>query len=459
MNNSGRTFGFVRNGVNEIVACDQFRVILLLALIHVPLGILIYNAGPLAVLHPMASLGVGLYCALQKKIRLELVALSISYIVGAEVLWRMAQIPIFWEFGKYSSSAIAIIAMVRRGHFSIPKIPLAYFLALLPACVITFVEFSLVEARGIISSILSGPFLLLICCWFFSNVKATPSQIQYSLFAIIIPLLSVAFATLFYTVTVEDLQFTDESNFATSGGFGPNQVSAMLGLGAFLSLFCLISFRNEGKHRVFLMLAAILFTAQSVMTFSRGGIYNAVGALMLVVLLEFRNPTRALRRLGPVIATVFLFLLIVFPILNNFTEGGLQARFEDSEPTHRVEIVGSDLLIFAEHPLFGAGVGIAYSDRERFLEFKAMSHTEFSRLISEHGMFGFFAILMLGVMIVENVQRQHSALGLAVVIGLTAWCVLFTLNAGTRLAAPSFIWGIAFVTLIQPKERSLPMRR
>jgi hypothetical protein len=87
-----------------------------------------------------------------------------------------------------------------------------------------------------------------------------------------------------------------------------------------------------------------------------------------------------------------------------------------------------------------------------------MAHTEFSRLLSEHGAFGVVALLSLLAMTLVNLKRQPSNLGRAMVIGAAAWSVMFMLNAGMRLGAPSFIWGLTFVTIISPLPRRIPRR-
>jgi len=430
----------------------HFRLLVAITILHVPLGLFDYFASSAALLHPAAAFGLGMYWALQRKVRLERVALAVGYLVGVEILWRMAQLPVFWEFGKYGSAMIMIVALLRRVRRKIPTLPFVYFAALLPACVLTFVQFELSAARDTLSFNLSGPFFLFISCWFFSYIKVDQEQLKRVFESLIVPLLSVAFVTLFFTISIKDIQFTDESNFATSGGFGPNQVSAMLGLGVFLTVFSLMAFRNDRKYKIYLSIAAIFFTAQSIMTFSRGGIYNAAGALLLVALFEFGDPVKAAKRLVPVAIILVLFFIFVFPFLNDFTGGGLQERFEDTQTTHRAEIVGSDVDIFLEHPIFGVGVGSAYSERQEFLGFKAASHTEFSRLISEHGMFGLFAICCLIAMVVGNFRRSRSRLGRAFVLGAAAWAALFMLNTGMRLAAPSAVFGIIFITLSTPRR-------
>jgi O-antigen ligase len=252
----------------------------------------------------------------------------------------------------------------------------------------------------------------------------------------------------------EDIQFNGESNFATSGGFGPNQVSAMLGLGLFLCIASFLLFKNALNYAIFYGVLAVLFIAQGMLTFSRGGLYNAVGGILLIILVQMRNFNESIKRFLPVLGIVVVFVIIIFPYLNNFTGGALEDRFEDKEATGRFEIVEADISIFAENPILGVGIGNAYEARDKFLKsHKAVSHTEFSRLVAEHGIFGIFAIGALILMILYNFKRQNSDFGRAFVLGFVAWSCLFMLNAGMRLAAPSLILGMIYLTVIDPQTR------
>ncbi len=446
-------------------SASNFRMLVLISLAHLPLGALIYFGGSLSLLHPFAVFVIGLYWAAKPKYRLERVALAIAYLVGAEVLWRMAKVPVFWEFGKYGPCVIAIVALIRRNHYTIPKIPLAYFLLLVPACVLTFLQTDFAEARDIISSQMSGALFLLIACWFFAHTEVNQPQLRRLLFALIIPLLSVAFATLFFTVTAEEIHFGGESNFATSGGFGPNQISSMLGMGTFVAVACLLIFQNSTKYGICLALAAIFFTSQSVLTFSRGGIYNAIGGILVIALIGLQQPSVTLRRLAPIAGLVLVFLAFVFPVMNQFTGGTLLERFEDTGTSQRTEIAGSDVQLFWENPVFGVGVGASYDLRLAYLDRKAMSHTEFSRMLSEHGIFGVLSLVMMATMIFMCFKRQRTLMGKAFVLGAAAWCCLFMTNAGMRMAAPSLMWGLMFITITNRRknekgERSrLPRRQ
>jgi len=422
---------------------------LLLILLHIPLGIFLYNAGALALLHPIIVFAIGMRHALIVEEKLEKSAQIAAYIVGAEILWRMAGVPIFWEFGKYGAAFIMITAIVRRGLWKIPAFAVFYFVLLLPSCFITLTQQNFTDARNMISFNLSGPFFFFFFAWFFSHLKINQSELRKLLLAFIIPLMSVAITTLFYTVTASEIEFTGESNFATSGGFGPNQVSAMLGLGLFLCIACFLLFKNTLHYSLFFGALAVLFLAQGMLTFSRGGIYNAVGGILAIVFIQMRNLKEGIRRFLPLIGIVVVFLIIIFPYLNNFTGGALQERFEDQEATGRLEIVEADASIFAENPILGVGVGNAYEARGKFLKpHKAVSHTEFSRMIAEHGIFGIFSIGILIFMVIFNFRRQSSDFGKAFVVGFVVWSGLFMLNAGMRLAAPSIILGIIYLTLV-----------
>lgn len=425
---------------------------LLLVLLHAPLGIALYNSSALALLHPCAAFLLGLFWALREREKLEKTALAAAYIVGCEVLWRMAEAPIYWESGKYATGAIMIVALVRRKLWKIPIPALLYFMLLLPACLPTIFENNGEYARELISFNLSGPFLLAIGCWFFSHLKIEPSQLKKLLQSIVIPLMSVAVTTLFYTVTTKDITFSTNSNFATSGGFGPNQVSAMLGLGAFLCVTCFLLFKNDFTSSICLGALAVLFVAQSMMTFSRGGMYNAVGALTAVVIFQMRNLRQGVGRLIPILGIALIFVLMIFPYLNDFTEGNLLARFELTSTTNRAEIAESDWQTFLENPLLGVGVGQSETYRAKFLAFEAASHTEFARLVSEHGSLGIGALAALFVMALTNLKKRAAGFGKALAGGLIVWSSLFMLNAGMRLAAPAFIWSLSFATTANRRQ-------
>src|SRR5207253_5005458 len=78
-------------------------------LAHIPLGLLIHSYPTLATLHAFAALLLGLWWSISDS-RSERVTYAAAYIVGAEVLWRMSDAVVVWEYGKYAIAAILIAA-------------------------------------------------------------------------------------------------------------------------------------------------------------------------------------------------------------------------------------------------------------------------------------------------------------------------------------------------------------
>ena len=129
-------------------------------------------------------------------------------------------------------------------------------------------------------------------------------------------------------------------------------------------------------------LSALFLAGICVLTFSRGGMYNAVAGIAVLLVFGLQDVGAGLRRLAFALAVAAVFLFLVFPMANNFTGGALQSRFEDTDTTNRTEIALSDVMIFVENPFLGVGVGASRSYREKFIDMSAASHTEFSRLLS-----------------------------------------------------------------------------
>ncbi len=428
----------------------------LFAALHLPLGIALKNAGMLGIVHPILVFGIGLYLAARIESKHANVALVLAYIIGAEVLWRMAQTPIYWEFGKYASVAIIVVAMVRRSRFDVPKLPTIFFAFLIPGCLLTIVAESWASATSILSFYMSGPLLLFFSCWFFYKTKISPAEFKQMLIAMIIPLISVGFTTFFYAVSAESITFGGESNFETSGGFGPNQVSAMLGLGVFVSFAGWSLLKNDIGFKIFFGLTGLWCAALCVLTFSRGGMYNAVAGIVALLVFGFGDVTAGLRRVGLALAALAVFVLFIFPVIDDFTGGALEERFEDTGTSRRSDIALSDLYTFIEHPFLGVGVGAGAEYRKKYLGYGAASHTEFSRLISEHGFFGVGALILLAALMVINIRRPNSRPGRAFIAGIFVWSLSFMMNTGMRLAAPAFILGLGFAAIVAVRG-SLPL--
>jgi hypothetical protein len=259
--------------------------------------------------------------------------------------------------------------------------------------------------------------------------------------ALIAPAASTASVQAYHTLTASSITFTGSSNFVTSGGFGPNQVSAILGLAAFVTCFWLLAGKPTMPLKLTLFALVLLFGVQSALTFSRGGLYGAGGALLCSVACLLKDPRRRMAFLTIAPALALLTSFVILPALDDFTEGALSARFRKTGVTHRDEIAMADIRIWEEHPLFGIGPGMAKYARGLALG-EAAAHTEVSRLLSEHGMFGMTALFFLLGIAKRNVAIASGEVSKALVLGGTAWTFLFMLANGMRLAAPALAFGI-----------------
>src|SRR5207253_2467555 len=143
-----------------------------------------------------------------------------AYVVGAEVLWRMSQAPLPWEFGKYALSFMLLLGALRNGIKGMPWLPLGYFLLLLPAAVFTVHALPLEDAKDLISFNLSGPLAVAVCALFFCRLELDSSRIQRVVSWLIFPVVAIAAFVLIGLLRAGDMSFGSGSNFGSSGGFG-----------------------------------------------------------------------------------------------------------------------------------------------------------------------------------------------------------------------------------------------
>lgn len=83
---------------------------------------------------------------------------------------------------------------------------------------------------------LSGPFCLAISSIYMFKRKIVFTDLQNILTIIGLPIITTVVYLFLYNPSVKDVVTGTSSNFETSGGFGPNQVSTILGLGMFIFL-------------------------------------------------------------------------------------------------------------------------------------------------------------------------------------------------------------------------------
>jgi O-antigen ligase len=377
--------------------------------------------------------------------------LAAGYIVGAEVLWRMMRAHVFWEFGKYAVSLLLLLAIFRRRTLAVRALaPICYFILLLPSTFLWFGQ-DWKAARNAISFNLSGPFCLAVCAAYFSAVRIDWPVARRLLLLVAAPMVGTATGALWMLATAGHIEFTTESNFLTSGGFGPVQVSQSLGLGILCCWMLVLVESRRSWIRLVALVLLLWFSVHALLTFSRTGAYVSVVAVLCTLPLLLRNRRTRARAIVVTAALALLMAFVVLPRLNAFTGGKLAQRFSDPSTTGRDRIAKWQLRVWLAHPLFGVGPGGAVYNRE--LGTYKSPHTEFTRLLAEHGVWGAVAMSVLAFSLRRRFRGVADGWPRLLRWTLLVWAVGCMLSTAMRLGGQSFALGLQWAYLVNNGPR------
>jgi hypothetical protein len=309
---------------------------------------------------------------------------------------------------------------------------------------------------------LSGPFCLGISAMYCIEKEIPIQRFIDILFAIGLPIVTTAVYLFLFTPNIRDVVTNTGSNFATSGGFGPNQVATVLGLGIFV-FFVQILFKSNNKFLIIVntvLLALIAY--RGIITFSRGGIITAlIISLILVFMLSYTINKNGKRKLILTMITGFFFLGGVW-IYSSMQTGGLienryrnedaMGREKESLLTGRENLIESELTMFYENPAFGVGVGRNKEVRQEDTGITSASHNEFSRILAEHGSFGIFGLFILIVvpLAMFNISKENIF-----VLSFFVFWILTISHAAMRIAAPAFVYALSLIKVRFDENTSL----
>ena len=197
---------------------------------------------------------------------------------------------------------------------------------------------------------LSGPLALTMCAAFFWRLTLSPAQVLRVFLLLVAPVVAIGTIVVFNIATAEHLTFTFESNPETSGGFGPNQVSLALGLGALACFWCQLERHVRWPARILLFFLMLWLGAQCALTFSRGGMLGALvsAAVALVLLALDADARRKMLLVVPLLVCLALF--VIWPALVDFTGGNLAVRYNETGLTHRDELAWQDIDLWMQQP-------------------------------------------------------------------------------------------------------------
>ncbi len=432
-------------------------VYLYLIAFHAALGMIVFIAPFLSLLYGFSIVIFGAVFIIKKENKNNEALIAAAYVVGSEVFLRMTGGNPLYEISKYSVMVFLFIGMIYTG-FSKNAIPYWIFLLLLIPSVIlsTFVLNYDAEMRKTIAFNISGPVCLGVASIYNYRRKISLDSMNSILLSMGLPIITTMVYMIFYAPNIRDIVTGTASNIQTSGGFGPNQVSTIMGLGVFI-FFSRIILESKTKNMVIINLTiAFIMSYRGLVTFSRGGMITGFFMIVLLLLfLYFKSSKRGRLKLNILSILLAVGLFTVWGYSSYQTSGLIQKRYANQDALGRVkksnfsgreEIAEGEWKIFLKNPFFGVGVGKAVEVRAEITgkNLTNISHDEITRMLAEHGMLGIIGLLIL--FLTPLVLYLENKFNMYLLCFVLFW--IMTINhAAMRIAAPAFVYSLSLLNI------------
>lgn len=396
------------------------------------------------------------------------VLLACAYFMGAEVFFRMTKAFIFYETGKYAIMLFSIMGIFFLGFKKNAFPYVLYLLFLLPGVLVSYDSIAYdSNFRTSVLFNLSGPLCLCLASVFIFGRSITFVNFLKVLDYIVYPLISMSIYVVLYSPDIREIITSTASNSAVSGGYGPNQVATVLGLGVFILLTRLIIPYKNSLVQWTMMFFLVLMGYRALLTFSRGGVLVAI--VMSVVFIaavyfstSLKNKARiSFKMIGLVAVTIAIWAFTIFQtgglIGNRYANQDSLGREKDDITTGRVDLLETEIEAFKESPIMGVGVGRVKTYFETELGIELPSHNELSRMLSEHGLFGIFALLVL--VFAPIITKMNGRKNIYFYPFLIFWGLTIA-HSSMRIAAPAFIYALCLLNIdYAPKKDPTLLRK
>lgn len=425
----------------------------LFIILHIVLGGIIFVYPPISTIYSVLIITFGIYYIVKNQNKNHEALLMSGYVVAVEVLLRMTDATMINEYGKYSIILFLLIGIGYRGVSKNYHIYILFILLLCPALLLSTKLSTDVVFRKAISFNMSGPLCLTIASIYcinrpisFKTVIKLFQFLQYSLITVLVYII-------LFTPKNSNITMQTDSNFATSGGFGPNQVSTILGIGMFTA-FVLFLFSKSKLSKLIQLSLFMIFSYRALITFSRGGFYTGLAIIVaLIIYLFFKSNFNAKIKISKIIFLLIIGFLLLLGyttiktngmIINRYTNRNAIGMEKASNFSGREEIAEAEINIFLENPIFGVGIGRNKEEKEKIIGHQVATHNEITRLLADHGMFGLLAFLIL--MFYPLFTQFTTRSNIFFYSFFLFW--LFTINhAAMRIAAPAFIYALSLLKI------------
>ncbi len=445
---------------------DNFMPLLLA---HIGLGILIFLFEPIARVYFVGVLFYFMFHIITaaEKDKTMYVLLGCAYIVGGEVFLRMTKGYFFYETGKYFVLLMMLLGIFYKGISGKAYPYFIYLILLVPGIVVASITLSYDAAfRTNVTFVLSGPVTLGIATLFCYDRKVTQEQILKVLQYLVLPIISMTVYLFLYNPSIRDTISNTASNPATSGGFGPNQVSTALGMGMFVMVVRIYMQSPTFLMRILHISIFAAITFRAIITFSRGGVFAAIIVVLAFLGILFLKSNYRVK--NEIIGSTFVFLIAIvltWGIGSVQTGGMLDKRYSNEDAlgrdkgdvtTGRGSLFMQEMDGFLQDPIFGIGASRTKNIRVENNGEHLPTHNEVGRLLGEHGMFG--VIILLILIIKPLAYRSTNRKSYFFYAFLFFWFATIN-HSAMRIAAPSLFYALALLNITNVKKKSIIHRK
>ncbi|WP_409415560.1 O-antigen ligase family protein [Flavobacterium sp. PS2] len=431
-----------------------------LILMHLVIALVVFLMPFLSKIYALIIPIVGLLFVLKTKNRNNEVLLVAAYMVGVEVFLRMTGGNLNNEYIKLSVIFFIFIGMLYSSFSTNALVYGLFILLLVPGVLVTSIsdDFS-TDIKKVLVFNLSGALCLGICAIYTFNRKISFPELQNIVLAMGLPILTTTAYLFLYNPSVQSVVTGTQSNFETSGGFGPNQVSTVLGLGMFVFFTQLILFSKSKKLLILNGILLLVISYRAIVTFSRGGVITGVVMIALLLLVLYCYSSAKVKgKLALVFIITIVMGLGIWTYSSVQTSGLIGKRYANQDAAGRIKkdklggrevIIDIELKVFFDNPILGIGAGAGKEYRKKVFGVEVASHNEITRMLSEHGLFGISGLLILFIM---PFVVYYTNKGNLYFLSFYVFWFLTINHAAMRTAAPAFVYALTLINVIKFKS-------
>ena len=434
-------------------------------LLHVAMGFLFFVAPFLSTVFGVTAVVVGIGYVVNTGNRNNEVLLMAAYCMGLDVYLKMTGGSLLNEYGKYSVILFMALGIYYKGFAKGSFLYVFFIVLLIPGIYIGAETLSFdANIRKAIAFNITGPVCLAVSAIYCFKRSISLKRMLDVLAMFMFPIVAMVIQLFLYTPSGITVFKGTGSNFLTSGGFGPNQVSTVLGLAMFVAFVRLFLASATRKLQLINAALVVIFAYRCIITFSRGGMYTGLAMIIIFLgMMYLLLDTKGKGKLVFLSALSVLAGLMIFTYSSIQTGGMIEKRYanenargveKEDASSGRGELAATEWEMFIDNPYLGVGVGRNKEIRLEETGIAAATHNEITRMLAEHGSLGLLGLLILSVTPVVLYMSDRTQI--FALLFMVFWALTIN-HAAMRIAAPAFGYALSLLKVYFPKDGEAPM--